>query len=164
MMRPMKDIKPISKILMVCVVLFCLTNDGVCAQGDVPGKRSAVSTNPNLFSKVSTIVLGVSSVPKSVAFYRDTLGLEVSGQSEELAFVSLSGLTLMLSADLGRAFQPIAGATEFVLPVESVTSAYSRLRERGCIFLNQPREVTPGSWAATLSDPDGHKLTVFGPR
>ena len=89
------------------------------------------------------------------------LSLERSGQSEGLAFVSLSGLTLMLSADLGKAFRPIAGATELVFPVASVTSAYDRLNQRGCKFLNQPREVTPGSWAATFSDPDGHKLTVF---
>ncbi len=160
----MKSVKHVSTILMVGVVLSCVTSDVVRAQADAPGKPVTMSTNPNLLSRVSTIVLGVTSIPESVAFYGETLGLEVSGQSEGLAFVSLSGLTLMLSADLGKAFRPIAGATELVFPVASVTSAYDRLNQRGCKFLNQPREVTPGSWAATFSDPDGHKLTVFGPR
>jgi len=160
----MKTFKHICKIPMVCAVLFCLTTSLVSAQAGVPGKPLTMSTNPNLLSKISIIVLGVTNISKSVAFYRGTLGLEVTGQSEDLAFVSLSGLTLMLSTELGKAAQPIAGATELVFPVESVTSAYGHLIERGCKFINQPREVTPGSWAATFSDPDGHKLTALGPR
>lgn len=159
----MKSVKHVSTILMVCVVLSCLTSD-VSAQADVPGKPVTMSTNPNFLSKVSVIVLGVTSTSKSVAFYHETLGLEVSGQSDGLAFISLSGVTLMLSAELGKAFQPIAGATELVFPVASVKSAHDSLSQRGCKFLNQPHEVTPGSWAATFSDPDGHKLTLFGPR
>jgi len=27
-----------------------------------------------------------------------------------------------------------------------------------------PREVFTGTWAATLTDPDGHRLTILGPR
>ena len=140
----MKSVKHVSTILMVCVVLCCLTSDVVGAQAVAPGKPLTMSTNPNLLSKVSVIVLGVTSTSKSVAFYYGTLVLEVSGQSEGLAFISLSGVTLMLSAELGKAFQPIAGATELVFPVASVKSAHDSLSQRGCKFLNQPHEVTPG--------------------
>jgi predicted enzyme related to lactoylglutathione lyase len=160
----MKSVEHISTILIMCVALACMTSDVVRAQADVAGKPLTMSTNPDLPSTVSVIVLGVSSLPNSVAFYRDTLGLKVSVASDGLAFVSLSGLTLMLSTDLGKAFQPVAGATELVFPVGSVASSYGLLNQRGCKFLNQPREVTPGSWAATFQDPDGHKLSVFGPR
>jgi catechol 2,3-dioxygenase-like lactoylglutathione lyase family enzyme len=114
-------------------------------------------------SKVSIIVLGVNSVAKSVAFYRDTLGLQVNTQSEDLAFVLLSGLTFMLSAELGKAFKPIAGATEIVFPVDSVNVTYRLLSQCGCNFIRHPRQVTADSWAAMFTDPDEHKLTIFGP-
>ena len=121
-------------------------------------------TNAALPSKVSIIVLGVTSVAKSAEFYRSTMGLEVHGESEGLAFVATGGVMLMLSRDLGQAFKPLAGATEIVFPVESVNLSYWALAERGCSFLNRPHLVAPGSWAATFTDPDGHKLTVFGPQ
>ncbi len=128
----------------------------------------AVSPAPVVFKSfppnTTHLPYGVSSISKSAAFYRDVLGLELSSQSEDIAFLSASGLTLMLSSELGKAFSPIAGATEIVFSVASVTAAFDLLTRRGCKFLNQPREVTSGSWAATFTDPDEHKLTVFGPR
>jgi predicted enzyme related to lactoylglutathione lyase len=121
-----------------------------------------MSTNPNLPSKVSVLVLGVTDVAKSVAFYRDAVGLEFKGQHEVLAFFAASGITLMLNGNLRRENASLAGATEIVFSVESVSASHDLLSRRGCSFVNQPREVTPGSWAATFADPDGHYLTVFG--
>ena len=123
-----------------------------------------MTNNRTLPSKVSVIVLGVTDVAKSVAFYRNNVGLEFKGQQELLAFFSMTDITLMLNGNLRRANGPLAGATEIVFSVESVTAAHEMLSQRGCIFTNQPREVTPGSWAATFCDPDGHYLTVFGPQ
>ena len=70
----------------------------------------------------------------------------------------------MLNANLRRPQGSLAGATEIVVAAESVSSRFSELKERGCTFINEPREVTPGSWAATCTDPDGHWLTLFGPK
>jgi predicted enzyme related to lactoylglutathione lyase len=108
------------------------------------------------------IMLGVEQIDRSVKFYRDTLALELQNQSAEFAFFSAGGVTLALGLPLGHAVQSKAGAVEIIFPVESVTAAHGLLTERGCQFLNQPREVTPGSWAATFTDPDGHRLTLFG--
>lgn len=121
-----------------------------------------MTTNPNLPDSVSTIVLGVEDIATSVAFYTDTLELELKGQHGDLAFLALGDLMLMLSGELGKRFTPIAGAVEIVFPVGSVTATHTLLIERGCTFLNEPREVMPGSWATTFTDPDGHKLTVMG--
>jgi predicted enzyme related to lactoylglutathione lyase len=115
-------------------------------------------------SQVSIIVLGVTDVARSADFYRNTLEIAVMGQTEGLAFVSTAGVTLMLSKDLGNAFKPLAGAMEIVFPVESVTASYTALGERGASFINRPHPVTPEAWAATFTDPDGHKLTLFGPQ
>jgi len=114
--------------------------------------------------KISLVALGVSDLPKSVAFYRDQAGFDLQNQFGSLAFFSAGPVMLMLNAGLRRPDAPLTGATEIVVAAESVTASYWQLRDRNCNFINEPREVTPGSWAATFTDPDGHWLTIFGPK
>ena len=114
--------------------------------------------------KISLVALGVSDLPTSVAFYRYQAGFDLQNQFGSLAFFSAGPVMLMLNAGLRRPDSPLAGATEIVVAAESVTASYRQLRDRNCNFINEPREVTPGSWAATFTDPDGHWLTIFGPK
>jgi predicted enzyme related to lactoylglutathione lyase len=118
----------------------------------------------NLPSQISMIMLGVENIARSVEFYRDTLALKLQNQSAGFAFFSAGGVTLGLNLALGQAVQPRPGATEIIFPMDSVVAAHALLVQRGCQFLNEPREVTTGSWAATFTDPDGHRLTLFGPK
>jgi predicted enzyme related to lactoylglutathione lyase len=114
--------------------------------------------------KITLIALGVSDLAKSVAFYRDKAGFDLQNQFGSIAFFAAGPVMLMLNGGLRRPEGPLAGAMEIVVGADSVTSAHRQLVERGCNFVNQPREVTPGSWAATFTDPDGHWLTLFGPQ
>jgi predicted enzyme related to lactoylglutathione lyase len=114
--------------------------------------------------KITLVVLGVSDLSKSVAFYRDQAGFELQNQFEAFAFFSAGPIMLMLNGGLRRPDRPLAGAVEIVVAAESVTAAHRQLIDRGCSFINEPREVTPGSWATTFEDPDGHWLTLFGPK
>jgi catechol 2,3-dioxygenase-like lactoylglutathione lyase family enzyme len=120
--------------------------------------------NPNLPSKISMIMLGVRDVARSAAFYRDTLAFEVQHQSAEFVFLTAGGVTLALSAPLGSAGLEARAAMEIITPVESVAASRALLVERGCRFVNEAREVTPGMWASTLLDPDSHHVTLFGSR
>ena len=114
--------------------------------------------------RVSMIALGVTDMAKSVKFYGETLGLQISGKPGELTFFQAGSVTLALNRPLGKAAgQAIAGAVEVIFPVPSVAAAHQALVERGCHFVALPREVTTGTWAATFTDPDGHKLTILGP-
>jgi len=115
-------------------------------------------------TNINLVVLGVSDLAKSVAFYRDQAGFDLQNRMGSLAFFAAGGVTLMLNANLRRPQGSLAGATEIVIAADSVTSRFTVLKERGCTFINEPREVTPGSWAATFTDPDGHWLTLFGPK
>ena len=114
--------------------------------------------------KISLVSLGVSDLDESVAFYRDKAGFQLQNQFGTIAFFSAGPIMLMLNAGLRREDAPLVGAVEIVLSVESVTASQRQLLEQGCNFINQPREVTPGSWAATFTDPDGHWLTLLGPQ
>src|SRR5262249_10215192 len=113
---------------------------------------------------ITLIALGVSDLSKSVAFYSEKAGFELQNQFGSIAFFSAGPITLMLNGALRRPDRPLAGAVEVVVSVESVMASHRQLLDRGCSFINEPREVTPGSWATTFTDPDGHWLTLFGPR
>lgn len=113
---------------------------------------------------IGIVMLGVRDLQRSLAYYRDTLGLAVSFASDEFAFLKAGAVTLGLrhAADLPEARED--GRTELVFSVEDVDRAYDRLRERGVAFRIAPRAVTGDQFAADFRDPDGHVLSIFGRR
>lgn len=113
--------------------------------------------------QIGVVMLGVTQMDRSLAFYRDKLGLELKGQNEGFAFLDGGGVMLCLSEALGRLGSPIPGATEVVFSVGDVWGAHKALRARGVEFTLEPRTVTGPMWAANFDDPDGHKLSIFGP-
>jgi catechol 2,3-dioxygenase-like lactoylglutathione lyase family enzyme len=114
-------------------------------------------------SKIGVVMLGVSDGEKSAAFYRDRLGLKMTGQHEGFVFLDAGGLLLALSSSLAQAVGEIPGAVEVVFSVEHVRAAYAALREAGVEFTHEPRPVTGPLWGANFRDPDGHLLSIFGP-
>ena len=113
--------------------------------------------------KISHVMLGVESVAKSLPFYRDILGLDVQGEHPGFVFLDAGGFTLALSEGLARASEGRVGATELVFGVESVREAYDALLAKGVKFINEPRAVAGAMFAANFTDPDGHRLSIFGP-
>ena len=109
------------------------------------------------------ILLGARDVQKSISFYRDQLGLKVTQQFEGFAFFNAGNITLVLSEGLAKASENVAGAMEVVFSVDDVRAAHAALQSQGVKFAQDPRQVTGPMWAANFCDPDGHKLSVFGP-
>jgi predicted enzyme related to lactoylglutathione lyase len=128
------------------------------------GAAGAETRPPQL--GVSMITLGVTDTARSIKFYGETLGLQSAGEPEpgEVALFQAGSVTIVLNRPLGQTAKPIVGAVEVIFNVESVTNSYDRLVARGCRFVRTPREATTGTWAATFTDPDGHRLTILGPR
>lgn len=113
--------------------------------------------------RVNIVMLGVGSVERSLPFYRDQLGMTVANQFPGFAFVDGGGVTIGLAEPVARASEHVVGATELVLGVDNVRSAYKDLRARGVSFMNEPRCVDGTNWAANFADPDGHRLSIYGP-
>ena len=112
---------------------------------------------------IANIMLGASDLDRSRAFYRDRLGLAVKQEIPGFVFLETGPVTLCLSTAHARlAEQP--GPLEVVLEVASVGAAYAALKDRDVEFLREPANVTGDSWAANFRDPDGHLLSIFGPR
>lgn len=117
------------------------------------------------FGRVTFVMLGVKNLDRAVTFYRDNLGLRVKSQTQGLAFVDAGSITIALSVALGGT-RPgrLAGASEIVFGVKGVRDAYQELNDRGVKFISEPHQVSGSDWAAAFLDPDGHAISIFGPR
>jgi catechol 2,3-dioxygenase-like lactoylglutathione lyase family enzyme len=114
-------------------------------------------------AKISHVMLGVESTARSLEFYRDKLGLSVQSEHPGFAFLDAGGFTLALSEGLARASETRVGATELVFGVEDVRAEYESLKSKGVVFALEPRAVAGPMFAANFTDPDGHRLSIFGP-
>ena len=110
------------------------------------------------------LMLGVTDMPRSVVFYRDVVGFPVQFGNDEITFLDGGGVTLVLQARQALPPSDDGDRTEIVLPVEDIDSAHRALRGRGAVFRVEPRVVTGDRLAADFRDPDGHVLSIFGPR
>ncbi len=116
-------------------------------------------------SKIGLIMLGVTDLAKSVAFYRDKLGLALAQEiAGEFAFLNGGGVTLALAIPLAKHTGQGPGCTEVVFSVDDITAAHEALKSKGVQFTHEPRNVTGPMWAANFNDPDGHRLSIFGPK
>src|SRR5205085_12161582 len=79
------------------------------------GKRQVDSPAYSALMKITLLVLGVSDLSRSVAFYRDKAGFDPQSQSESLAFFAAGPIMLMLNAGLRRPEGQLAGAAEIVV-------------------------------------------------
>jgi len=79
---------------------------------------------------ISMVMLGVSDLDVSIAFYRDKLGYSVANRSQEFGFLSAGTVSLILSRPIGAAIQPIARAVEPILSVPAVVTVYRELRRK----------------------------------
>jgi catechol 2,3-dioxygenase-like lactoylglutathione lyase family enzyme len=112
---------------------------------------------------ISMILLGVRDMEKSVAFYRDRLGLALKQQFPGFAMFDTGVVTLVLSEDRAKGAGSAAGATEVIFSVEDVKAGAEALKDQGVEFSHAPHQVNGPMWAANFLDPDGHMLTLFGP-
>jgi uncharacterized protein len=116
--------------------------------------------------RVSMISLGVTDMVRSMRFYSETLGLQLVSETEpgQFAIFRAGEITITLNKPLAQASKQIAGAVEIIFNVGSVDASHRYLAAKGCVFKVAPHELFSGTWGATFSDPDGHLLTLLGPR
>ena len=115
------------------------------------------------------LALGATDLQRSVAFYRDQLGLHLFAEFDPpgLAFFELGDTRLLLE----HAEEPSPGHSVLYLRVSDLDAAYRTLRERGVAFTSEPHLIhrdedgtfgPAGSeeWMAFLDDPDGNHLAL----
>lgn len=109
------------------------------------------------------LVIYVSDMARSTAFYRDTLGLPLKFTSPGWTEFNNGGTTLALHRHMGgeaREAQPAAGQATLVFAVDDIQSAYEELKDRGARFSMAPQKQVSGQTLAVLHDPDGFGITL----
>lgn len=127
--------------------------------------------------RVSVLTLGVADLERSLAFYRDGLGLPTDGivgrefEHGAVAFFDLAGgLKLAiwkqddLAHDAGLPKTPIS-STSFsighnVASREEVDRVVEQARRAGAEIVKAPQDTFYGGYAAYFRDPDGHLWEV----
>lgn len=124
-----------------------------------------------MFSKVDYVMVNVSDMGRSVAFYRDTLGLPLKFESPGWSEFETGPTTLALhgvtpaSGGGGPApAGPAAGTCSLGFSVESLDATYSELQRRGVRFVLPPTEqANEGIRLAVCIDPDGLAISFAEP-
>lgn len=115
-------------------------------------------------SALGQIALTVSDVDRSVAFYRDALGLPfLFSAGPGLAFLDLGGVRLMLTAPEGD-FTPGMSSVLYLV-VEDIVAAHAEYAARGMTFIDEPHLIAPmpdhDLWMCFFKDPDQHMLALM---
>lgn len=120
-----------------------------------------------MIENIGQVALTVSDVDRSVAFYRDTLGLRfLFSAGPTLAFLDAGGIRLMLSTGEGE-FKP-GSSTVLYFRVKDIDAEHAAIAARGATFVDAPHLVAKMPdhelWMCFLRDPDGSVLGLMEER
>jgi lactoylglutathione lyase len=124
-----------------------------------------------MFSKVDYVMVNISDMSRSVAFYRDTLGLQLKFESPGWSEFETGATTLALhggsrTAGSEAATQkgPVAGTCSIGFSVPDLSSTYAELSKRGARFVMPPTDQpNEGIRLAVCIDPDGLTISFAEP-
>lgn len=112
------------------------------------------------------LVIYVSDMDRSLAFYRDILQMPLKFNSPGWSEFKNGGTTLALHRHLQPqsggepAAHAVAGQATLIFVVDDLQAAYEELRARGADFTLAPQQQPTGLTFALLPDPDGFAITL----
>jgi len=119
------------------------------------------SAAPFGLSTIGQIALTVRDSARSVAFYRDVLGMKLLFEMPGMGFFDCDGIRLMLSAS--ETLENYSSIVYFKVP--DIQTAYETLREREVVFDREPHIIArmPGHelWMAFFRDPHPNLLALM---
>lgn len=113
-------------------------------------------------AQIGQIGITVTDLDRSIAFYRDTLGMKFLFRAPNLAFFDCAGIRLMLGLPEanGEAFHPI-----IYFRVDDIQSSVDTLSRRGITFETKPTLVAKlekhDLWLAGFRDPDKNVIELM---
>jgi lactoylglutathione lyase len=126
-----------------------------------------------MFHKFRAVVLFVHDFETCLAFYRDTIGLEVAVLEPTFAAFKMEGHDFAIqemnaSVEMFKAKVAATGAGRgdgimLCAPVENVDKAYETLKGKGVKFIQEPINQSWGIRAAYFRDPEGNMWEFLQP-
>lgn len=115
---------------------------------------------PNEITQIDAIWLPVTDMKRAVAFYRDTLGLEVQEHGEDWSEVTAGDQRIGLNASESPSGD---GGAVIAFGVEGdIADAVGTLKDKGVTFTGELSEH-PWGKIAPFQDPDGNDLQLYAP-
>ena len=119
--------------------------------------------------RIGQIALSVGDMARSIAFWRDTVGLKFLFEAPNVAFFDVAGVRLMLGQNESGGAKPSGVVLYF--EVDDLDAAFGALRDRGAA-VEQPNGEphfiaklgAKELWMAFLRDPDGHLFALMSER
>lgn len=112
----------------------------------------------------SGVTVLVTSLARSVAFYRDMLGFQEIGGGDGNAAVLASGDTKLVLREISDVSSVASRTVHLNLEVGDLSAMYEELKAKGVPFTYRPRPVNRSGkleqWAAAFKDPDGHGIAL----
>lgn len=122
-----------------------------------------------MFNKLFANCLLVNNFDKSLAFYRDVLGLTVNNQEGKFADFKLEGTSLAIFereaavAMFPKEHMGPAGGVILAFQVDDVNKACEELKAKGVEVFEGPKTTAWGQTVAYFKDPDGNIWEVSKP-
>jgi predicted enzyme related to lactoylglutathione lyase len=115
-----------------------------------------------MVSGVAAVWVPVSDMSRAVAFYRDTLGLDVTETDDDWSEVDANGLLIGLNAREDASASSEGGAVISFQPDDDIESEVSDLSGKGVTFTG---EISDHKWGriAPFKDSEGNDLQLYSP-
>ncbi len=118
---------------------------------------------PGMIANIKYICVYVSDFDRSLAFYKEGLGLDVTYHEENFAQFNTDGTILTIEKGGEKSSEPKDFKKNGVLiqfEVEDLEKAVGTLKSRNVKFTQDITEVEFGK-IAIIVDPDGHQLQLL---
>jgi len=112
--------------------------------------------------EISHVWVYSKDVPKSIAFYQNTIGLEIAGHFAHGALFRAGTVLLGIHEEEGDR-KSMPGGTLIVLRTENIHSRFEQLKEKGVKFLTDHIVSEDFGQVADFRDPDGYLLEIWQP-
>jgi lactoylglutathione lyase len=124
-----------------------------------------------MFSKIDYVMVNVSDMSRSVAFYRDVLGIPLKFESPGWSEFQSGATTLALhpgaratASAAAAQCGPVAGTCSIGFSVPDLNGTYAELGKRGAQFVMPPTDQpNEGIRLAVCIDPDGLAISFAEP-
>ncbi len=145
------------QVLIVAAAAAALVPAALLAQEAPPAQQPAVLPEPA--AKLAYVMVFVSDMKRSVAFYRDQVGLKLRFSSPTWSEFETGGTVLALHL---AGPNDKAGTSEIAFTVQDLNAFYKTRRAAGVSFSGPPQRQAYGSPLTELLDPDDARVSVGG--
>ena len=122
---------------------------------------------PASLGRIGQVALSVTDMGRSVASWRDTVGLRFLFQAPNVAFFDVAGVRLMLGAAESDAK---AAGTTLYFETTDLDATFAAIRDRGAKVAKngEPHFIArlgaKDLWMGFFEDPDGHLFALMEER